>query len=63
MNNTDITNNLIHLGGNNPFLIDDIDYIWIVKEHKVNIYGVYLRDRVITGPRNHICTIEKGGKR
>ncbi|MEQ8221749.1 MAG: NHLP bacteriocin export ABC transporter permease/ATPase subunit [Candidatus Eremiobacterota bacterium] len=52
---------LIHLGGNNPFLIDDTDYIWIIKEHKVNIYGVYLKDRVITGPRNHICTIEKGG--
>ncbi|MEQ8187098.1 MAG: ABC transporter transmembrane domain-containing protein, partial [Candidatus Eremiobacterota bacterium] len=61
MNNTDITNNLIELGGNNPFLIDDTGYIWIVKEHKVNIYGVYLKDRLITGPRNHICTIEKGG--
>jgi NHLM bacteriocin system ABC transporter ATP-binding protein len=57
----DNTGELIKLGGNNPFLIDDTDYIWIVKEHKVNIYGVYLKDRVITGPRNHICTIEKGG--
>ncbi|MEW6215859.1 MAG: hypothetical protein AB1478_11775, partial [Nitrospirota bacterium] len=53
-------NEVITLGGNNPFLIDESDYLWIVKKHRVNLYGVYLKDRVITGPRKHICTIKEG---
>jgi ATP-binding cassette subfamily C protein len=52
---------LIELGGNNPFLIDDPSQAWIVRENRVNIYSVYLKDREITGTRNYLCTIEKYG--
>jgi len=59
MDNTDITGELIELGGNNPFLIDDPLHAWIVKEKMVNIYAVYLKDKEITGTRNYVCTVEK----
>ncbi|MEQ8187457.1 MAG: NHLP bacteriocin export ABC transporter permease/ATPase subunit [Candidatus Eremiobacterota bacterium] len=52
---------LIELGGNNPFLIDDPSHAWIVRENRVNIYSVYLKDNEITGTRNYICTVEKDG--
>ncbi|MEQ8170607.1 MAG: hypothetical protein ABRQ38_17100, partial [Candidatus Eremiobacterota bacterium] len=52
---------LIELGGNNPFMLDDPSHAWIVRENRVNIYSVYLKDNEIIGTRNYICTIEKDG--
>ena len=60
MNDIENVGEVIELQGNNPFLIDTGDYIWIVKEGKVNLYAVFLNDKEILGVRNYICTIFEG---
>lgn len=52
---------LIELGGNNPFLMDDPACAWIVRENRVHIYAVRIKDLEIASSRNYICTVEKEG--
>jgi len=51
---------LLETQGNRPFLINEPDYVWIVKEKSLNLYGVYLKDKHVSSVRNYICSLEKG---
>ncbi len=49
------------LGGNNPLVLDDQNFAWIVIDNKVNIFAVSTNDDETKGIRNFVCTVEKGG--
>lgn len=51
----------LETGGNAPLILDDQNYVYIVKENKVNIFALSNNDDETKGIRNFVCTVEKGG--
>ena len=51
---------LIETQGNSPFLVNDPDYVWIIKEKTLNLYTVYLKDKKVFNVRNYACTMKEG---
>lgn len=49
------------LGGNTSLVLDDQNYVWIVKENKVNIFALSKNEDETKDTRNYVCTVEKGG--
>lgn len=51
---------LLKVEGNKPFLLDDDESVWLVKEGKIDIFYVQTDDGKIIGPRNHLFRAETG---
>ncbi len=47
--------------GNQPFLLQDPDSVWLVKAGRVEVFAVQLNEQAASvGSRYHVCTIETG---
>lgn len=50
----------LKVGGNKPFLLDELESVWLVLSGQVDVFSVHVRDGAPTGARFHIARLEKG---
>lgn len=48
------------VGGNNPFLLDNPDSVWLVRSGRIDIFSVRLEDGKVVGARSHFFSVQPG---
>lgn len=50
----------VEAGGNNPVLLDDAEYVWLVDSGKIDIFLIKMQDGELVNIAKHIFRAEKG---
>ncbi len=51
---------LLELGSNKPFLLDNADSIWFIEKGAVNVFWVPVREHEVVGSHNHLFKAAEG---
>lgn len=52
----EVADNVVEVGGNAPFILDDPDYLWVVLSGRVDVFAT----RMLRGPRRYLWSAEAG---